>query len=142
MSKKNKGGFLLFGCVVVMFLVGCGEDLKGRKAVSGKVTLSGAPLTQGEIRFEPAGTQKYKTQSGGKIVNGVYSIAANFGLVPGVYAVTITSMEEVPGSRVEGKDPMDLKVEYRDIVPPKFGSASEQKVTVTDTGKQTFDFVM
>jgi hypothetical protein len=143
MLKKNSFLLLILIFVSTLIITGCSKtDLKGRKPVSGTVTLNGTPLADGQINFEPIGTQKLKTRSGGSIKNGYYSLRGEFGLVPGEYGVVLSSMEEVPGSRVEGADPISTKTEYRDIIPPKFGSASEQKITVTETGKQVFDFKM
>ena len=142
MLKTNTKLVFLYVCALALGIVGCSKaDLKGRVPISGKVTLNGTPLKDGEILFDPIGSQQMRSQSGGKIHDGKYSLPAEFGLVPGEYAVRISSMEEVPGTRVESPN-LELNVEYRNLVPPKFGSASEQKVTVTNTGKQTFDFAM
>ncbi|MDR0337233.1 MAG: hypothetical protein LBI18_09100 [Planctomycetaceae bacterium] len=143
MSKKNSFLLLTLVFVTISITIGCNNiDLQGRKPVHGTVTLNGTPLTDGQISFEPIGTQKLKTRSGGSIKKGHYLLKGAFGLVPGEYSVVISSMEEVPGSRVEGADPMTVKSEYRDVIPPKFGSASEQKITVTESGKQIFNFKM
>jgi hypothetical protein len=143
MSKKNSFLLLIFVFVSSLIITGCGKtDLQGRKSVSGTVTLNGIPLADGQISFEPIGTQKLKTRSGGSIKKGYYSLRGEFGLVPGEYSVALSSMEEVSGSRTEGTDPISTKAQYRDIIPPKFGSASEQKITVTESGKQVFDFKM
>ena len=122
----------------VLLLTGCGPALEGRQGISGNVTLDGVPLDDGSISFETISSQSKKMQTGGTIKNGKYAFTGLNGLVPGEYSVQISSSEEV--SRTEGADPMDVKVEYRERIPAEYGSASTQKVTVTDSGKQVFNF--
>ncbi|MDR3110621.1 MAG: hypothetical protein LBU65_13210 [Planctomycetaceae bacterium] len=130
-------------CLCLVFVCGCSSsNPQGRLAIEGEVTIGGKPVNGGSIEFEPVGSQTERTQSGSTITNGKYSIPAQQGLVAGDYKVRITVMEEVPGSRVDDPDPMKSKVEYRDIAPSNFGSASEQEVTVTKSGKQVFNFAM
>lgn len=130
--------------LILFFLVcGCtGSNPQGRLKIEGDVSLGGKPLPSGSIEFAPTGSQSEKTQSGGEIKDGKYSIAAPQGLVPGEYLVRITCMEEVPGSRVDDPDPMKAKVEYRNVVPPEYGANSTQKVTVEKGKENKFDFNM
>jgi hypothetical protein len=130
-------------CLCLAFVCGCSSsNPQGRLAIEGEITLGGKPVDSGSIEFEPVGSQTERTQSGSTVNGGKYSIPAPQGLVAGEYRVRITVMEEVPGSRVDDPDPMKSKVEYRDIAPPNFGAATEQKVTVTTSGKQVFNFAM
>jgi hypothetical protein len=126
-----------------VFVLGCGNsNSQGRLKIGGNVTLNGKPVSNGSIQFEPSGSQTERTQSGGTITDGKYSVDAAHGLVPGEYKVRISVMEEVSGSRVDDPDPMKAKVEYKDVTPPPFGSASTQKVTVTAGQENKFDFNM
>ena len=77
--------------VLLLFvLVGCSRD--GRLAASGTVTLDGKPLESGAITFQPApGSQG--NSAGGSIENGHFQIAAEHGLKPGKYFVTIQSFK-------------------------------------------------
>ena len=62
-------------------LAGCGPA-SDRLAVTGNVTLDGAPLDRGSIRFSSLGDQKLLV-SGGLIQEGEYNIAQEKGLRPG-----------------------------------------------------------
>ncbi|MDR2170911.1 MAG: hypothetical protein LBP59_12280 [Planctomycetaceae bacterium] len=113
----------------------------GRQKIEGDVTLAGKPVN-GSIEFEPIGNQKERTQSGGLIVNGKYSIPAPKGLVPGEYSARIVASEETPGTRKPDTNGSGEFAEYHDIVPPDFGSATKQKVTVEKGKNNKFDFNM
>lgn len=121
-------------------LIGCSKNPQGRKEIRGSVTLKGEPIESGSIFFESIGTQKERTSSGSTIRDGQYKIPTPKGLVPGEYAVRIVAVEILP--LPSGADPMGTEPEQKDIVPPEFGSKSNQKITVTDSGKQVFDFKM
>jgi hypothetical protein len=112
----------------------------GRLKIEGEVTLDGKPIN-GSIEFEPIGDQKEQFQSGGIITNGKYSIPASKGLVPGEYSVRIVASEEIPESRKRNKEGNE-DVEYRDIVPPDFGSETKQKIIVEKEKNNKFDFKM
>ncbi|MDR1385396.1 MAG: hypothetical protein LBJ67_16345 [Planctomycetaceae bacterium] len=134
---------IIVTALTLAFAMGCGNsNPQGRLKIEGNVTLKGKPVSNGSIQFEPSGTQTERTQSGGMITDGKYSVDAAHGLVAGEYKVRITVMEEVPGSRVDDPDPMKAKVEYKDVAPPAFGSASVQKATVTAGQNNKFDFDM
>jgi hypothetical protein len=134
----------LFIITLLICLVGCtNSNPQGRVALEGDVTLNGQPLTQGNISFEPSGTQSERTQSGGLIKNGKYRIAAADGLVEGEYTVSIHAMEEIPETRKgNSTNPMDNQVEYRNIIPPEFGEKTTQKITVEKGKQNKFDFKM
>ncbi|MDO5553336.1 MAG: hypothetical protein Q4G68_06205 [Planctomycetia bacterium] len=120
---------------------GCSNaNPQGRKAIEGSVTLDGAPLATGYINFEPIGSQSERTSCGAEIKEGKYSITASEGLVPGEYGVSLSSRQA--STPPPGVNPMQAKIESVDLVPPEFGSESKQKVTVTDSKIQTFDFHM
>src|SRR4051794_22210111 len=66
---------------------GCGGaagDNLPRQAVSGTVTLDGAPVSHGFIQFRPT-TEGPTTEVGGEIKDGKYEIAREQGPVPGGY---------------------------------------------------------
>lgn len=123
---------------------GCAEkNPEGLVAVQGVVTLNGQPLQDGSIQFQSLPGAARSSQTGGKIIDGKYSVPATQGLTPGqAYTVRIRSMEEVPGSRKEGVDPMEANVEFRDIIPPRYGSASTLTVTATNDSPNVFPFSM
>ncbi|MDR1486041.1 MAG: hypothetical protein LBT09_14635 [Planctomycetaceae bacterium] len=129
--------------ILCVFFAGCtNSNPQGRLAVEGEVTLNGRPLAQGSISFDPSGTQGVKTQSGGEIKNGKYTIAAPQGLVAGEYTVRIRSMEEVSGSRKNTGNPIEDQPILKDIIPSEFGSQSVQKITVEKGKQNQFNFQM
>ena len=127
--------------LIVVSLAGCGSNNPlGRKAVSGKVTLDGAPLDNGTIEFAPlvAGG----VPSGGLITAGSYSIPAEQGLPVGKYRVSIID-QPTPPPLPKGHMPGD------DLPPapkPKIGadwnSKSKQTIEVKAEGPFVFDFAV
>ncbi|MGL4593863.1 MAG: hypothetical protein ACRCUY_03945 [Thermoguttaceae bacterium] len=46
----------------------------------------------------------------------------------------------MPGTRIESSDPMNVKVETRDLIPPKYGRASKETITATKTSPNILKF--
>jgi hypothetical protein len=75
---------------------GCGDGLKPRYPVAGKVAYKGQPVPKGTVSFSPvdaAGEGAF-----GEIVDGFYRLTTHTtgdGAVPGRYRVTITSAEVI-----------------------------------------------
>lgn len=67
--------------------LGCGGDSSGRYAITGTVTLDGAPIDKGNISFQPM--EGAKTSSGAMVNAGSFSIPKNKGLLPGKYRVEV-----------------------------------------------------
>ena len=85
----------MVGLVLLGMICGCGtSDPSGRRAISGAVTLDGAPLEQGSISLQPADGAKYS--SGAVISKGRYTIPKDKGLPPGKYRVVISAVK--PGT--------------------------------------------
>ncbi|MDR0521766.1 MAG: hypothetical protein LBH00_07930 [Planctomycetaceae bacterium] len=122
--------------VTITIISGCGNP-QGRLSVSGTVTLDGEPITEGSISFEPVGEQAVKVRSGTIILKGKYEVPGKSGLVPGEYLASI-SAQQATGTKI--KTGMGEVDEVIDLIPPAYGSDSKQRITVTETGKQTFDF--
>jgi hypothetical protein len=141
----------LLGLVMSVGFVGCfgsGDDNLPRQAVSGTVTLSGQPLAQGRIQFEPSSPEA-KTPAGGEIKDGAFKIPRDQGPTPGDYRVMITSSaprtpgvdtspgaEPPPGSKAKmpqiGPSP--------ELIPKQYNSKTTLTAKV-DAGKtNTFDF--
>lgn len=115
---------------------GCSDSNPlNRQAISGKVTLAGAPLDDGSIEFHPAGSTG--TMSGTVVTNGAYLIAEEQGLPEGEYIVRISAAdgeaepEEMPGESNK------LAVER---IPPEFNVDSQVKIQVQAGQANTFDF--
>jgi hypothetical protein len=135
---------VVFSAIVLMFaatLAGCGpENPLGRKALSGNVTLDGAPLEQGNIEFHPL--SEGGTQSGGVITSGTYSIPAHQGATPGKYRVSIIDFVPTP-PLPEGHMPGDpLPPSPPPKVPAAWNSQSKKEIEVTKDGPFTFDFAI
>ena len=125
--------------VLAALLLGCGpENPLGRKAVSGKVTLDGAPLGQGNIELHPM--FQGGVQSGGVITNGSYAIPAHEGVIPGKYRVSIIDFVPTP-PLPPGHMPGDvLPPSPPPKVPAEWNGKSQKTIEVTKEGPFTFDF--
>jgi hypothetical protein len=130
---------LLCGLLPLALVVGCSrENPLGRKAISGKVTLDGAPLDQGNIEFHPL--FEGGRQSGGRIEAGHYSIPAHEGVVVGQYRVAITDFvptPPLPAGYMPG-DPVPPSPKPK--VPADWNSKSKHTVEVKKEGPFKFDF--
>jgi len=134
---------LLSGCLWVgaAFLLGCGDQYAGRKAVSGRIMAEGKPLKEGLIKFLPV-DQALGSSSGAPIKDGDYSIERKNGLKPGQYIVQITAGDgKTPPNMEEAGNPGgSTNIISFDLIPPDFGSRSTQKVDVKDSGDNVFNF--
>jgi len=133
--------FVLPICILaaLALLVGCGSaNPKGRKAVSGHVTLDGGPLEQGNIEFHP--TFEGGLQSGGRIVGGKYSIPAHEGVIPGTYRVSITDFVPTPPLPPNFMPGDPIPPSPKPKVPPQWNSKSKQTIEVKKEGPFKFDF--
>lgn len=129
----------------LLLLTGCGsKNPSGRVAISGKVTLDGAPLEQGSIKFEPMGAPAATgaVNSGAPIENGEYELPEENGLLPGKYRVSISSPEQTGSGTT---DPMQAMNEASqkpvgDRVPAKYNVKSELSVDFANGGPTEFNF--
>lgn len=132
------------GWAVVIFAmaltaVGCGpENPLGRLPISGTVTFEGEPLDQGFIEFSPTENNP-NIASGDRVENGRFQIPAHLGLTPGTYLVRISSAEET-GEVVEPEFPGAATSTARERIPPEYNIESDQRITVTAEGPNTFQF--
>lgn len=129
---------LIFLCGLVLAL-GCGSSGKDKLVpVSGKVTLSGTPLTAGQVAFHPD-TAKGNTAKGvpaGAIgADGTYTLSTDgkSGAPAGWYKVTVVT--NFPG--VSG-EPVPINAKYgnpsgsgleREVVPSPASGAYDLQVT-------------
>src|SRR5262245_51818502 len=139
MRRRNMCLLLLCGLAPLALLIGCGPDNpRGRKAISGKVTLDGSPLDQGNIEFHPM--FEGGVQSGGTITGGSYSIPAHEGVVLGTYRVSISDFVPTP-PLPPGHMPGDpLPPSPKPKVPAEWNSKSQHTVEVKKEGPFKFDF--
>lgn len=127
--------FLMFCCL------GCGKGDGNRAAVSGKVTLDGAPVATGSITFFPMGNTKGCT-AGGDIRDGQYSISVAKGPVIGHNRVEIRATEKT-GRKVQA--PMSAKGVLTDesvqVIPDRYNSVSTLECDV-EQGNNVLDFTL
>src|SRR6478609_202049 len=133
------GSFLVGVVCVLGILPGCGGDNpRGRKALSGVVTLDGAPLDKGAIEFHPL--DESGMQSGGLIQAGKYAIPAPQGATFGKYRVVIYDTYDTP-PLPPGLMPGDpLPPAPKPKVPADWNSKSKHEIEVKKEGPFKFDF--
>lgn len=83
--------------MVCLVTLGCGGD-SARVALSGSVSLDGAPVARGSIRFTPS-TGTSGNAALGTISEGKFAIPSATGIVPGLYDVVVSTQ----GARIESK---------------------------------------
>jgi hypothetical protein len=134
--------YLLFLILLFPIFSGCNNNNpQGRVAVRGEVTLNGKPLSQGNVLFSSLPGTTPMVVTGSPVKNGTFSLSAEHGLIPSQeYLVQFQSVEEIPGTRKETDNPMETKVETRDIIPPQYGTESKEIVTATKKSPNVFRF--
>ncbi len=129
--------------LVLAAATGCGEA-NPRKAVSGKITLKGADLADGTITFRPIeGTSPAgmpSTTGGAVIANGVYSIVAESGLVPGKYKVLLSSGDGITPDNADEMPGPSGNFVSKDRIPPEYNVKSKVEIEVTEEGDNVFNF--
>ncbi|MBI1248958.1 hypothetical protein GC197_14090 [bacterium] len=125
--------------IALVAFAGCQSetDTGGRKAIAGEITLNGAPLKEGSIRFEPKSTE---TAGGAPIVDGKYEIAASKGLLPGTYRVFIDAVEADTQTRSADDLMNNPGPARKKLIPDKYNTKSTLTVEVTESGNNHFDF--
>lgn len=128
------------GWCLLFLTCGCGgSDPLGRHAISGSVSLEGAPVERGSIGFHP--TEKGITSSGGVINGGKYSIAREKGLPAGKYRVTINAPKPGTGPQLDpNAPPGEPPPPPQELIPPQWNVNSEQIIEVQDKGPFEFSF--
>lgn len=102
--------------VVLVFALGCGSQDPNRGEVSGIVTVNGQPAATGAVAFSPVDGQS--PTSGGKIVDGKYTVKASTGTsrvairVPKI--VGQRKLYNTPDSPVQPLMEETLPAEYND----------------------------
>lgn len=150
--KKFALCMCLFAAVLLV-ATGCAPKEK-RCALSGSVTLDGAPVPSGVLNFIPLNADPSKGTVGGscQIVDGAYAMDPKHGstLLPGEYKVVVNASFAIDKKTNEPVDVDDIKdglvdpnsVEFVDALPAKYSSASELTVTVTEEKLQVYDITM
>ncbi len=139
-SFLNPRAISLAICVcVTTFFLGCGgTSTGGRLPISGEVLLDGQPLDEGMIHFEPSVELKVRLDSGATISKGRYQLAAEHGLPPGKYIVSISSRTKETRTADEimkGAEPTTVK----ERIAAKYNSESSL-VAEVKPGPNKLDF--
>jgi hypothetical protein len=120
---------------------GCGPK-SDRLEVSGAVTLNGAPLDAGSIRFSSLESEK-KYSSGAMIQNGQYLVPQSHGLPPGKYHVEINAPDpKAPPIMVSAKPGGPAIPVAPNRIPPEYNRDSKQTIDVTQDGENHFEFTI
>ena len=126
--------------ITVVVLSGCGPQ-SDRLAISGKITLNGAPLDSGSIRFTSVAGQKLFA-SGAVVENGEFDIPQEKGLPPGTYQLEIsardTNAPPVVYRGAPGEPPLPPTAPER--IPPEYNTNSKHTIEVTADGDNHFVF--
>jgi hypothetical protein len=129
---------LITGVVgLLVALAGCGGAKRGQ--VSGQVTLDGAPVDGGEIRFLP----NVGLPARADIVNGRYTIPEASGPSLGMVRVEVRWTRKT-GRRVPAMAPAPpgtMIEETAQSVPARFNRNSELQVDIA-SGNNQFDFAL
>ena len=128
-----------YALIFAVALAGCSDPHKGKVAVSGKITLKGAPLNNGIVMFEPLDNQG--TGGSAMLANGEYSIPKANGLKAGKYLVRVTAGDgKTQESTGEPGPGGSTNIVSKDLVPPEWNQRSKQEVTVKGDDTNTLDF--
>lgn len=143
--KRFVVGLSLLVCVAMV--TGCGPkaDTSGRPATvpaGGTVTYNGAAVADASVTLVPEQDGKAavaKTDANGKF--SLMTFEPEDGAVPGTYKVTIVKRTEAPEEVSEDSEGASAPPP-EDLLPTKYGSASESELTaeVTDGGENQFTF--
>ena len=129
--------------VICGLAVGCGGKSGPVKVtVTGKITLDGKPVPNGQVIFNDAAGAV--AADSGEIKNGQFSFQSKLGSKK----VSISSMQPtekkavvggIPGDPISDKNPATV---YEDIIPEKYNAKTELKVDVTQKGPNDFPLTL
>lgn len=120
---------------LAMLSAGCSDTSGGRAAVTGMVTLKGAPLKYGTIEFQSQPPTP-ECLTGAIVADGKYIVRAESGLLPGKYLVRVSSTGDI-STAVEGP-PGEAPPPPASIIPPEYSTASQVTLDVAG-GDANFD---
>jgi hypothetical protein len=127
----------VFFCLLAAGFIGCGGGPADLHAVTGTVTLDGAPIQKGSIGFEPVSDER--TGGGAVIADGKFSIPQAHGLPVGKFRVVVHaaapgSQSGAPSNALPGEAPPPPK----ELIPPEWNEASTHTIEVTKQGPYVF----
>lgn len=139
--RSLRGNALRIFWAAALVSAGCGPR-SDRLEISGHVTLDGAPLDRGSIRFTSLGEQKAMA-AGAKVHDGAYLIPQEKGLLPGQYHLEIHSPDDkAPPVRVSATPGGPSIPVAPDRIPAEYNVKSDKTIQVTADGPNEFDFAI
>jgi hypothetical protein len=122
-------------------LGGCGRRTD-RMKVSGSVTLNGAPLDSGSIRFVSVGREKLMA-AGATVLNGEFKIPKEKGLTPGTYHLEINAPDtKAPPVMVYATPGGPGIPTQPERIPAEYNVDSKKTIEVTADGPNHFEFAI
>ena len=118
-TKPSRFGQAFVALLCLVLPIGCGGG--NAAAVSGSVTLDGAPLDEATITFVPL-TGGQRQAAWAPIAGGKYSIDSSNGLGTGQFRVEIRAVRS-GGDKANPNEPTLMTA--KDIVPAKYNNHSE-----------------
>jgi hypothetical protein len=118
---------------------GCGAG-SDRLPIKGEITLDGAPLDTGAIRFTTLPGEK-PMAAGAVIENGEFSIPQSKGLPPGTYHLEITA-PDVNAAPVTSRGPQGERgvPTQPERIPPEYNVESQKTVELKADADNHFKF--
>jgi hypothetical protein len=131
---------VLLTTAAALTLVGCDGARDGipREPISGKVTLDGASLEDGQITFTPAAGGE--PIAAAAIKEGRYTLRRADGPSPGPHRVNIWSRKPTGKRLPSDVEPGTFIEETGEIIPARYNLKSELKADVEKGGDNRFDF--
>ncbi len=123
---------LLVAAALAACAVGCSQG-PSEFTVNGRVTLDGAPLKSGQIRFVSADGQG--PTAGGVIADGQYAAE----MLPGDKVVEIRASADAPARPMYSDAPTTLPAGGGELIPAKYNDTTELKAQV-DAGRLEHNF--
>lgn len=122
---------LLFVCLVMLNLSGCGDGRPARATVTGTVSYNGKPLNIGSLVFIPIGggpPAQGKVNREGTYEMGTYE--EDDGVIPGDYKVMITALTSSGGSGLP-EDTVSANEAPVSVIPEWYGDLEKSGLQVT-----------
>jgi hypothetical protein len=116
---------------------GCGSR-SDRLEINGSVTLDGAPLDGGSIRFTSLGPKQMA--SGATVQEGEFRIPQENGLAPGTYHVQISAPDLQAPPVMVAVGPGQSIPTQPERIPPQYNVDSKETVEVSADGENHFVF--
>jgi hypothetical protein len=133
LNRSYTAKWISVALVCLITVAGCGGG--SGAAVSGSVSLDGAPLDDATITFVPeSGGQRQAAWA--PVAGGKYAIDSSSGLGTGKFRVEIRAVRS-GGDKANPNEPTLMTA--KDIVPSKYNSQSES-IAEIKPGKNSVDF--